>query len=101
MSTFTPKNCGLATFTAALLARLREHSDLPAGCEIGVIALSDPSDRHVYTDPIVHYDLRIDSVSASSRLPTVQSNNYSPEPNQPVTLPRDCIYSKYARLISV
>ena len=91
VSTYLPKNCGLATFTAALLARLREHPELPAGCEIGVIALSDPSDRHVYTDPIVHYDLRVDSVSASSRLPIMQSNNYSPEPNKPVALPRDRI----------
>ena len=64
VSTYPPKNCGLATFTAALLEQLRAHTGLPHGCDIGVIALSGPSDELLYTDPIVHYDLRLDSVSA-------------------------------------
>lgn len=63
VSSYPPKNCGLATFTAALLLRLRTNPNLPARCEFGVIAVSDPSDRLLYSDPIVHYDLRIDSVS--------------------------------------
>lgn len=64
VSTYPPKNCGLATFTAALLTRLSSHTDLPPGCQIEVIAISDPSDRLVYDDPIVRYDLRVDSVRA-------------------------------------
>lgn len=65
VSTYPPKKCGLATFTAELLARLRAHPELPNSCDFGVIAISDPSDRLLYTDPIVHYDLRPDSVSAA------------------------------------
>ena len=65
LSTYPPKNCGLATFTAALLTHLRGHPGLPPSCEIEVIALSDPSDRLVYTDPIVKYELRVDSVSVT------------------------------------
>lgn len=68
VSTYPPKNCGLATFTAALLARLRVHPDIMSGCELGVIALSDPSDRLVYSDPVVHYDMRVDSVSAAAAI---------------------------------
>ncbi|CAL8465900.1 g5436 [Coccomyxa elongata] len=65
ISTYPPKNCGIATFTAALLARLRAHAKLPASCEIGVIAISEWSDRLLYTDPIVHYDLRVEAAMPS------------------------------------
>ncbi len=65
VSTYPPKKCGLASFTAALLPWLRLHPDISSGCEIGIVALSDPSDRLVYMDPFVHYDLRVDSVSAA------------------------------------
>lgn len=68
MSTYPPKNCGIATFTAALLDRLRDHPDLPRICEIGVIAIADQIDELIYKDPIVHYDLRIDSVSGATTL---------------------------------
>lgn len=68
VSTYLPKNCGIATFTAALLDRLRDHTALPTGCEIGVVAIADPVDELVYTDPIVHYDLRIDSVGHNGSL---------------------------------
>lgn len=64
VSTYPPKNCGLATFTAELLARLRAHAELPDNCNVGVIALSDPLDEVLYTDPIVHYDLRLEYVRA-------------------------------------
>ena len=60
VSTFPPKACGLATFTAALLEPLRAHAGLPRGCSVGVIALADPADQLAYTDPIVEYDLRYD-----------------------------------------
>ena len=30
------------------------------GCHVGVIALSDPEDVLLYTDPLVDYDLRYD-----------------------------------------
>lgn len=76
VSTYPPKQCGVATFTAALLARMRTASALPEDCEIGVFALSDPSDALVYTDPIVHYDLRLDSVrpclAPSCNLPSLK-----------------------------
>lgn len=64
VSTYPPKNCGLASFTAALLAQLRVHPTIMSGCEMGVIALSDPSDHLIYIDPVVHFDMRVDSVSA-------------------------------------
>jgi hypothetical protein len=60
VSTFPPKNCGLATFTAALLEPLRAHAGLPPGCAVGVVALADPADDLAYVDPIVEYDLRYD-----------------------------------------
>ena len=68
VSTYPPKKCGLATFTAELFAQLRTHAELPDSCEIGVIAISDTSDQLLYTDPIIHYDLRLDSVSAALNL---------------------------------
>jgi hypothetical protein len=60
VSTWPPKNCGVATFSAALLEELRAHAQLPASCSVGVIALADPADELAYIDPIVHYDLRYD-----------------------------------------
>ena len=65
VSTYPPKNCGVATFTAALLDELRDHGDLPPGCSVGVVALADPSDELTYRDPIVHYDLRYDLLMPS------------------------------------
>jgi hypothetical protein len=64
VSTYPPKNCGIATFTAALMESLRKHKGPARTCDFGVIAISDPNDHLVYTDPIVHYDLRIDAVSS-------------------------------------
>lgn len=60
VSTYPPKNCGVATFTAALLDELRDHGELPDGCHVGVVALADPADELAYTDPIVEFDLRYD-----------------------------------------
>ena len=63
VSTFPPKHCGLATFSAALLRALRGHPGLPpGGCAFGVIAIVDPADddAHAATDPAVVYRLRLD-----------------------------------------
>jgi hypothetical protein len=60
VSTFPPKYCGLATFTAALLQRLRGHPGLPGACHIGVVALADPAEGLAYTDAAVDYELKLD-----------------------------------------
>ena len=60
VSTFPPKKCGLATFTASLLGALRSSSTHSRGTTFGVIALSDPRDGNLYEDPAVDYELRMD-----------------------------------------
>lgn len=62
MSTFPPKQCGLATFTASLLGALRSTGthDHPQGITFGIIALSDPRDGIVYDGPALDYELRLD-----------------------------------------
>ena len=68
MSTYPPKHCGLATFTHALIQALHGHEALPQQCHIGIIALSDPSDNLVYTDPAVDFDLRYDHTAPSQAM---------------------------------
>ena len=34
--------------------------DMIQGCHVGIIALSDPADQLLYTDPLVDLDLRYD-----------------------------------------
>lgn len=52
LSTFPPTECGLATFTAALLAELR---DGPPACEVGVVRLSDGNSPGRPGGTVVHH----------------------------------------------
>ena len=57
ITTFPPRQCGIATYSQDLIKALNDH--YTETFDIKVCALENTNERHTYTDPMVKYVLNV------------------------------------------